>query len=241
MKRIPVIAAAFLAVAGLRAQTEAPRSSYSVTADFTYTTKYVFRGVQLARDSFQPSVEVAVGDAYVDLWTNQPIVRHEDNEIDLRAGFRRKVSGVLSIEVFGTGYWYPEAAAGGTRKSAEAGVGATYDARGVSTNLFCSYDVILKATTLEGSAGYSLALPSFGTSLDASVYAGTSSARDARPDSGLTVRESYDYCGADLRMPYSFSESSRLTIGLHWATSWNRVPGALKNRVWFDISFSAGF
>jgi hypothetical protein len=241
MSRIAVIAAAFLAGAALQAQSEAPKSSYSVTADFSYTTRYVHRGVQRARDSFQPSVEMSVGDAYVNLWTNQPILRHENNEIDLLAGFRRKISRVLSVEALGTFYWFPEAGAGETRRTAEAGLGMTYDGRWGSTTLYGYYDAILKATALEGSVGYSIALQAFGTSLDINLYGGTSSARDAAPDSGRAVRESYNYHGADLRIPYTLGEASRLTVGFHWAANAQFVPGTAKNRTWFDVSFSTGF
>src|SRR5882724_4464356 len=56
--------------------TSEPRSDYSITSDFTYTSKYVFRGVQQARASFQPSLEFATGGWNAGVWTNQPIKRH---------------------------------------------------------------------------------------------------------------------------------------------------------------------
>jgi len=79
------LTATLVTAAGLQAQS---RSGYSATADFTYTSKCIFRGIQTAGNSFQPSVEVAAGDFNAGLWTNQPIEKHENNEIDLYAGLQ---------------------------------------------------------------------------------------------------------------------------------------------------------
>ena len=54
--------------------------------DFPYASKYVFRGVQYAEDSFQPSVKLTSGSFYLGLWTNQPITSNIDNEIDVYGG-----------------------------------------------------------------------------------------------------------------------------------------------------------
>ncbi|MFA5058949.1 MAG: TorF family putative porin [Opitutaceae bacterium] len=241
MKKIASLLAALVAGASLQAQMETPKSSYSVTTDFTYTSKYVFRGVQRARDSFQPSVDVTVGDFYVNLWTNQPIIRHEDDEIDLSAGYRYKVTNALKLEAMGTYYWYPEAKGGSTRDAFEMGVGAIYDIAGVTSRIAYNYDFIRKANILEGSVGSSMPLPAIGSSLDVTVYAGTSKADDAAPDSGVTVRESYNYYGVDLRVPYQLSQNTKLSVGGHWANNENYILGTPRNRFWFDVGVSAGF
>lgn len=241
MKKIALLLAALVAGASLQAQMETPKSSYSVTTDFTYTSKYVFRGVQRARDSFQPSVDVTVGDFYVNLWTNQPLIRHEDNEVDLSAGYRYKVTNALKLEAIGTYYWYPEARGGATRDAFEIGWGAVYDVAGVTSRLAYNYDFIREANILEGSIGSSLPLPAIGTSLDLTVYAGAVMADDAFPDSGATVKESYNYYGVDLRLPYQLSQNAKLSVGAHWANHENYIPGTSRNRFWFDAGVSAGF
>lgn len=241
MKKILMLLAALVAGGGLYAQSETSRSSYSVTADFTYTSEYVFRGVQLAKDSFQPSVEIAVGDFYVNLWTNQPFIRHEDDEFDFTAGYKYRVNNALKLEAVSTYYWYPEARTGATRDSFEMGVGTVYDAAGITTRLAYYYDFVLRANTLTGSIGTSIALPSIGTSLDLNVYAGTAQADDAAPDSGVTVKESYNYYGVDLRVPYQLSQYAKLSIGAHWATNEKYLSGTPRNRVWVDVGFSFRF
>ena len=248
MKTPLMLLAVLAAGASLCAQSDSPRSSYSITADFTYASKYVFRGLQFAKDSFQPSIEVAIGDPrngefYGNLWTNQPILRHEDDEVDFKVGYRRQVAGGLTLEALATYYWYPEARTGATHHSTEVGVGATYDAGGYapSVTVYYYHDLDLKADTVEGSLGYGIPIKGIGTSLDVNVYAGTSKADDAEPESGVTVRESYTYYGADVRVPYQLSQNTKITVGAHWATNQNFVPGTPRNRYWFDVGFSAGF
>jgi uncharacterized protein (TIGR02001 family) len=248
MKTPLMLLAALAAGASLSAQSDDPRSSYSVTADFTYTSKYVFRGVQRAKDSFQASVEVKAGDPqtgqfYGNLWTNQPITAHEHDEVDFAAGYRWRVTSELSVEALATYYWYPEARAGETRHSTEGGVNLTYNAGGNAPTamLYYYYDFDRKANTGAISLGYGIPIPAIGTSLDVSVYVGMSQADDAAPDSGVTVKESYNYYGADLWVPYRLSQNTKLTVGAHWATNENYISGTPRNRFWVDVGFSAGF
>src|SRR4051812_34114793 len=53
---------------------------YWITADFEYTSAYVFRGLQRAEDSFAPSLEVGYTDYYLGVWSNQPLHGHVGNE-----------------------------------------------------------------------------------------------------------------------------------------------------------------
>ena len=63
MKKIILVLATLIAGASLSAQTPvaAPAApSYSVTVDFPYVSKYVFRGVELSKGTFQPSVKLTL-------------------------------------------------------------------------------------------------------------------------------------------------------------------------------------
>ena len=83
MKKTVILLAALLTGASLAADT-APASSYSITADFPYTTKYVFRGVQYAEGAFQPSVKFTQGDFYAGVWMSAPVeapLRHRFAEV----------------------------------------------------------------------------------------------------------------------------------------------------------------
>lgn len=239
MKKTAILLAAFGAAAGLYAQD--PKSSYSVTTDFTYTSEYVFRGVKAADDSFQPSVEVTVQDFYFGLWTNQPIEKHQDNEIDLYAGYKYKLNESLSFEAVGTYYWYPEAKGFATRDSYEAGIGATYTVRGVSASVYYYHDFTLKANTIQGSVGYSYPLEAIGASLDVTGFFGTVDSDDLAPDSPSEVHESYNYYGVDVSVPYKLSEKASFTLGGHWAHNDNLPAGADDDHLWWTAGVTVGF
>jgi len=247
--KTPLMLFATLAVGtGLCAQSDNPRSSYSVTADFTYTSLYVFRGVQRTKDAFQPSIDLKIGDPltgqfYANAWTSQPIRTHEHDEADFTAGYRWRLSDELSAEVLATYYWYPEANHGETRHATEGGTSLTYNGGRYAPTLtaFYFYDFDREAHTGAISLGYGIPIPDIGTSLDVSVYVGTSKADNAAPDSGVTVRESYNYYGADVEIPYRLSAHTKVTVGGHWATNEKYFPGTPRNRFWVDVGVAVAF
>jgi len=240
MKKTLLILAALAAGASLRADTAT--KGYSVTTDFTYASEYVFRGVQNAHDSFQPSVEVSSNGFGLGVWTNAPITKHENNEVDFYGNYSYKMSDALSLEAVTTYYWYPEAATGGTRHSVESGVGATYNFEGFSPSVYAYYDFILQAQTVQASIGYSIPLKDLATSIDLSAYAGNVSANDFAPDArGAKVKQSYEYYGGDLSLPYQLSTTAKLTAAVHYATNQNLPAGTLKDRVWYTLGATVGF
>jgi uncharacterized protein (TIGR02001 family) len=244
MKKIAFLLAAFAASGWVRVTAQDVKSSYTVTTDFAYTTKYVFRGVQQSPDAFQPSVEVSAENAYLGLWTNQPITRHYNNEVDIYGGYKYKFNEQLSFEGVGTYYWYPEAHAslGQTRRSYEAGLGATYTIHGVSTTVYYYYDFRLHTSTLQGAVGYSLPLTQIGTSLDFSAFYALARTRDALPDAaGPRIHDGSSYYGVDLAIPYKLTEKATLAPSVHWADDANNVLDNNQNKFWFSISLSVGF
>jgi uncharacterized protein (TIGR02001 family) len=251
MKKTALLLAAITAGAGLNAQDV--KSSYSVTTDFTYASEYVFRGVEAAGNSFQPSIEVSAGDAYVGLWTNNPVTDGENNEIDVYGGYKYKLNDALSFEAVGTYYWYPEAGfdsdmfgpgIGGqqTKDSVEVGLGATYVYQGISSSLYYYYDFTLEADTIQASVGYSVALEAIGSSVDFSVFAGTVDGRDLSPDSGSRVFETYNYYGFDISVPYKLNDKAAITTGIHYAANDGLGDGsAPDSNLWFTVGLSVGF
>ncbi len=224
-----------------------PRSDYSITADFTYTSKYVFRGVEQAKESFQPSVELATGGGNVGVWTNQPIKSHQNDEVDFYTGYDYNVNSALKIEGVATYYLYPEASRslGQTRDSYEGGVGATYTVNGFSPNLYYYHDFRLNSDTVQAAVGYSLPLGSNGFSVDTSVFAAAVNQRTVEPDAiGPGVHDSYNYWGADVTFPYKMSRNATLTVGAHYANTDNLSPlnGNLGNQnFWYTAGVSIGF
>jgi uncharacterized protein (TIGR02001 family) len=246
MKNIIYAIAALSVASGLRA--EEPKSDYSITADFTYASEYIFRGAENAGNSFQPSVELTCGDFSVGLWTNQPVTKHENNEIDLYANYTYKVSNSLKLEGVVTSYNYPEAGRGQTKDTIEPGVGATFTVAGLSPSVYYYHDLTLKADTVQGAVGYSLPLEAIGASVDTSIYIGTVNARDWAPDAtGPAIHESYGYYGADVSVPYKLNKNATWTIAAHYAENRNLAgvggpAGTMgKRNLWFTTGISIGF
>jgi uncharacterized protein (TIGR02001 family) len=240
MKKIILLLAA-LAAGTAAVQAQDPRSSYSVTTDFTYASDYVFRGIRQANDSIQPSVEIANGDYYLGFWTNQPIKRHQDNELDFYGGYKYRLSPNLSVELVGTYYLYPEAKGTSTKHSYEAGVGATYTLRGITTSVYYYRDFKLDSNTLQGSIGYSFPLEAIGASLDFSLTAGTVDASDWLPNAPAEQPESYNYYGVDVSVPYKLSDKATFTLGGHWARNDKFIAGVDDNVVWWTAGITVGF
>ncbi|MDR0902945.1 MAG: TorF family putative porin [Opitutaceae bacterium] len=242
MKKIAILLASLVAGSAMFAQSTTPSSSYKVSADFTYASDFVFRGIKQAGDSFQPSIEVTVDDFYVGLWTNQPIKNREYNEIDIYAGYKQSITDVLQLDVIATYYYYPEAETQMTGKSYEVGAGVTYNYRGISASVYGYYDFRLEATTFQASAGYSFPIEPLGLSLDFSMYIGTVSARDAAPDALATGQhEAYNYYGADLTLPYHIRDNAIIHAGLHYASNDGEPIGADDNKLWFTLGLTIGF
>jgi uncharacterized protein (TIGR02001 family) len=244
MKKTALLLAAFAAMVCVGVKAQDSTSSYSVTTDFAYTSKYVFRGVQQSPDAFQPSVEVSAENAYLGLWTSQPITRHYNNEVDIYGGYKYKFNEQLSFEGVGTYYWYPEAHAslGQTKHSYEAGLGATYTLYGVATTVYYYYDFRLHTNTLQGSVGYSIPIKEIGSSFDLSAFYGLAHTSDALPDAaGPRIHDGSSYYGFDVAIPYKLTDKATLSPAFHWADDANNVLDTNRNKFWVSISLSVGF
>lgn len=210
MKKIALLLAALVSGASLSAQAPAPAKSYSVTVDFPYASKYVFRGVQFAESSFQPSVKLTAGSFYAGLWTNQPITSNIDNEIDLYAGYGFKLSDTWSLDVGATLYYYPEldGSLGLDRDTLEGYVGLNGTFGSFTTGLYAYNDFTLESFTIQGTVGYSIAIN------DKASLNLLGTIGKVNYDSG----GDYTYYGFGATVPYKLTDSATLTVGLQYAT-----------------------
>lgn len=209
----------------------APASSYTVTVDFPYASKYVFRGVELAQGSFQPSVKVTAGDFYAGLWTNQPVTRNTDNEIDLFAGYGFALNENWSLDLGGTLYYYPEAntSLGLDEHTFEGYVGVTGAVGGVNLGAYTYYDFDLKSLTIQGNIGYSIPL-SAEASLDFSANLGHVS-----PDGA----SDYTYYGAGVAVPYKLTDHATVTGGVNYAS--HDITGLEGSHLWYNVGINLSF
>ncbi|MSU70556.1 MAG: hypothetical protein EXS39_07245 [Opitutaceae bacterium] len=244
MKPITFILAAFAALAGVR--DAAAKPGYSITGDFTFASKNVFRGVQNAGKSFQPSVEFVTGGLNAGVWTNQPGTKREHDEVDLYAGYTYSVNSALKFDSVATFYWYPEArkTLGETQRTYEAGVSATYSAGGFASNLYYYHDFRLGSDTLEAAIGYSVPVGN-AWSVDTGVFCAGVAAQDAAPDAGgPVVHDRYTYYGVEVNVPYRLNARASVTIGVHYADTHGlraAKGSAGDNNLWYTAGVSIGF
>jgi uncharacterized protein (TIGR02001 family) len=251
MKKTSLLIAALASLGTLRAaEPPATMSSYSITSDFTYSSEYIFRGMERAGNAFQPSVELTTSDFNLGLWTDEPITKHENDELDLYAGYDYHVNSAVKLEAVATYYWYPEAkpSLSQTKYSYEGGLGATYSIAGFSPNLYYYHDFRLHSDTVQGAVGYSLPLGVMDLSLDSNIFVGNVNLRDRMPDAfGPRSKDTYTYYGIDLSIPYKLSRTATFKIGGHYANVSNLagVGGPLgtlgDNNLWFTAGVTIGF
>jgi uncharacterized protein (TIGR02001 family) len=236
-----ILAAAALLAAFAGEGARAQDRSYSVTTDFAYASDYVFRGIEHADDSVQPSVEIDYPNAYLGVWLNQPLKRRQHNEIDLYGGYRYKVNRAVSLEAVATYYGYPQASGFQTRQTYEAGFGATYTFRGIAASAYLYRDFKLDANVEQASVNYSVPLTKLGTSLDFNGFVGAVQAADWQPNGSIAVKQSYSYYGVNLAMPYKIAAKTDVTAGVHWAHN-DGLPSAFNDdHVWWSLSVTMAF
>lgn len=231
MKKTIALCAALVVGGAAFAQEE---SAYAVTVDFPYVSKYVFRGVQIARDSLQPSIEVSSGDFYAGVWSNVPLRNEHDGdaskEFDVYVGYTPKLTENLSADLGLTYYWYPWINLPSSDHSIEFAAGLNYTAGNLTPALYVYRDFHLNTTTVQTSVGYSLPLKDWGTSLDLSAAIGA-----VMP----TFGEDYCYYSAGVNVPVKLSDAVKLNFGVTYTE--NDLDGAKDPGLWVTIGATARF
>jgi uncharacterized protein (TIGR02001 family) len=230
MKKTTLLLAALLAGASLSADETAPVSSYSVTADFSYVTKYVFRGFELAEDAFQPSLKFTTGDFYAGIWSSLPADRGFEAEVDYYAGYGFKLSDSVSLDLGATVYHYPGQDTPGVDESTlEAYAGLNGSIQGVNLGLYVYKDFDLDVLTVQGNLGYSVPI---NESVSMNIAASLGRVSPA-------TSTSYIYYSFGLQFPYKLSDAATLTVGGNWAS--HDLDGMDDNHAWANIGFSYVF
>lgn len=214
---------------------QAKAQDLTINTNFAYHSEYVFRGVQLATESFQPSIDLGYDAFYLGLWTNQPIEDGSANEIDYYAGYKFKANDLLSVDFGATVFHYPDTA--GENETLESFVGASFDMIALPA-VYVYYDYDLESFTYEASAGHS-----FPVDEKNAIEVGLSAGYVSLDDSVASNTPSeYYYYGASARWVHSFSDTANLAIGLHSGGNDEHIgPNGRDDNLWGSFSFSAGF
>lgn len=224
MKKTALLIAALAIGAGsVRAQ------DYSITLDFPYVSKYVFRGIELAKESIQPSVEFASGDFYAGIWSNQPVTKRIDNEFNFYAGYGVALSDTWSLDFGATYFYYPETPSTTFEDQFEPFIGIAGDIGGFSTAFYLYYETEYELLTYQGSLGYSIPL-SDAVSLDLSASLGY---QDAPGNA------SYTYWDLGASFGYAINDTASAYLGVTYAS--NDLAGADDDFIWVTTGITIGF
>jgi uncharacterized protein (TIGR02001 family) len=211
----------------------------SISSDITYTSEYVFRGLELADESFQPTVELAYGDFYAGIWANQAFASDPGyTEINYYGGLSFDVPGAdfVTFDAGLTVYHYPDTSSNRTH---ELYLGALFDLPtlpALTASLYYFYDLDLGSHVGEGAVTYSQSLEQVGApvTLDFTVFGGVQG-------SDSDESESYNYYGASIELPMAVTEFSALTVGVHYATAEKFGGDARGKNLFWSLGYSTSF
>lgn len=181
----------------------------------------------------------SIGGNYAGLETEVLVARpfaSEPVETDLHAGYSFKWNDSFTTTVGATEYLYSSIWAGGTKRSTEISVGGKWSSpSGIGWGVDFARDLRLKADLVEGRATYSYPLTSFGAFLNFTFFAGAAHASDLRPDAaGPEISDSYQFVGAEARIPYRIGEHLKISAGVRFAASFGQ------DKAWSPIDAGNG-
>ncbi|MDQ8204513.1 TorF family putative porin [Pelagicoccus sp. SDUM812003] len=201
------------------------------TASAGVESEYVFRGVEIASESFQASIEGAYGDGYFGVWMNESLEDEDKgaSEYDFYAGYGYAINDTLTADFGATLYHYPDA----DDETFEIYTGLSLDAP-LAPSFYVYYDFDLEALTLEGSVSKSYDVAEK-TALELGAAAGW-------VDSDLDEGAEFYYYNATADLVYSFNETTTASIGARVGGNDGRFgEGGKDDNAWAGVSFSKSF
>jgi uncharacterized protein (TIGR02001 family) len=223
MKNFLLLPALLALGAAASAQIIPAADTFPLTGDIPFTNKYVFRGLQQAGDSVQPSVELDYGDYYGGVFTNLPLSSGRKDEVDFYAARSLAVPELGSgwrCDLGGYAYDYPQGyyvpGLSDTSFEAYTGLAGGKIAGGLMPSLYAYYDFTRQTYTIQGALRGSVPLKAAGLSLDGQLtvgYVGADRSSDADHESN------YTYWGAGVSVPYQFTARAKFTVGAQYNSS----------------------
>ena len=229
-------------------------SDASVTMTAEYVTEYVFRGVTLAGEAIQPSIEATYGNLTIGAWSSFAMGEVKDafsDEINIYANLGWELTDFVNGEIGATLYHFPNS--GGLfdigsdiddAGTVEIYGGLDFDVP-LSPTLSGYYDVHLETVTLETSLSYSLSLIE-NFMVEASVNAGLVEASEG---------VNYQYGKVSAKAYFDVTDNAAFFAGAHYGLSSTDTfldtnfdlsdPETLsdptKNSSWFSFGVSSTF
>ncbi|MBY0421989.1 MAG: hypothetical protein K2Q06_06765 [Parvularculaceae bacterium] len=145
----------------------------TTTGTLGFESRYLFRGLELSQESFQPAVTFAKGGLSATAWFNFPIdnadpVARRGEELDIVLSYAAPVSETVKLEAGFTYYTYPERDRGFFDVFNEDGDGlgansfepyvAVAFTAPLSPKIYLFRDVFFDTTTVQGNLAHSIPL-----------------------------------------------------------------------------------
>jgi uncharacterized protein (TIGR02001 family) len=219
----------------------APLPEMAVRLDLIYASRYVYRGVELARDSLQPSLDVSANGTYAGAWLNGPLASGQKNEMNYYFGHEFAGDTLLDeggiIDLGGRVYHFPRGhyVPGTDATSYEAYVGLKSGPLegGITPAIYSYYDFTRRSYNFHGSLSTVLPVAQLGFGVRVSAHVGhTGFTRSA-------LGTDYTYWGAAVSLPYAITPNAALTLGAQYDS--NNLAGAKRDLVSFTAGVSMSF
>ncbi len=205
--------ASTLAVGALHA------NDFSLSADVTFSSEKVFRGVKDAGPTIVPSVEVFSvgnpgGEFYLGARAATPARSDFENEINAFAGFDAELQHNFFVDVGAVYYHFPETGFGaGLDDTIEPYLGLRMQEIAdtpLSAGGYFYYDID-KSFTVESFLEYSMPFQGgIPATLDLGAFLGFT-------DEDRRFEEDHAYYGLYAVVPYEFNSATTFTAGVHYA------------------------
>ncbi|EDY82908.1 hypothetical protein VDG1235_2531 [Verrucomicrobiia bacterium DG1235] len=203
-----------------------------VSATAGFESEYIFRGVQIADESIQASIEGTYGDGYFGLWANESIEDYDRNasEYDLYAGWGYAIDDTFTADFGATVYYYPDAEGDDSTFEAYAGISADVE---LAPSLYVYYDFDLEVLTLEASVS-----KSYKVDEKSSIELGAGIGYAEEDSSDF----SYAYYSFNADYVYTFQDNLTASIGVRASgNDLDEVYTVKGDNIWGGVSFSYGF
>ncbi len=227
-----ILALATLAAGLSSSAAEGQSNQLAVSLDATYVSTYVFRGLETAGASIQPSLEANYRDFYAGVWYSDDFAGQVASETDLYAGYNFALTETFSADVGLTRYLYERQIGDST----EAFVGLKANVL-LSPSLYSYYDLDNESTTYIASIGHSVPVAKLGLQVDLSALVGLVQRTNGAAD--------YNYWGVGAAIPYQLSENAKLTAAVNYTNVGDAEPtggiSSEQDQVVYSLGVAIGF
>ena len=212
----------------------------SLSTVLSFESRYIFRGEELGKESFQPSLEaghpLGPGDLYGGVWASQDISGEPSDEVNFYAGYSLPLTPIFALSGGLTYYWFPD---DGSVPSEEEepflGIIADLPLRPAA---FVYYNFALEQILVELSVGERFRLAEK-SSLQTGFKGGLAQANDANSDQAPGKPEnSYGYFQVYVDLVYEFNEVSSASLGARYS---GREDSGYTDYLYWGASVSFGF